>query len=157
MTLTFADQVDASRGDMVVGIDGAPASRPHCRARVLDEQRTAAARTELSFQARDHHRDGDDRSGREHHRSRYAASGRPDAIAQNEIGFCTLKLARPIAVERYADCKETGSFILIDPESYDTVGMGCVETVFALPRPAIVAATAPLTPSRADAREAARL
>lgn len=49
------------------------------------------------------------------------------AIAQNEIGSGTLKLDRPIAVDRYADCKDTGSFILIDPESYDTVGMGCVE------------------------------
>jgi hypothetical protein len=37
-------------------------------ARVLDEQRAAAAGTDLSFQARDHFRDGDDRTGREHHR-----------------------------------------------------------------------------------------
>jgi len=73
-----------------------------------------------------------------------------DSIAQNEIGLCTLKLARPTAVERYADCKETGSFILIDPESYDTVGMGCVETVFALSRPTIVAAApAPAEPAPA--------
>jgi sulfate adenylyltransferase subunit 1 (EFTu-like GTPase family)/uncharacterized membrane protein len=48
------------------------------------------------------------------------------AIAQNEIGSGTLKLDRPIAVDRYSDCRDTGSFILIDPESYDTVGMGCV-------------------------------
>jgi sulfate adenylyltransferase subunit 1 (EFTu-like GTPase family) len=80
-----------------------------------------------------------------------------DAIAQNEIGFCTLKLARPIAVERYADCKDTGGFILIDPESFDTVGMGCVETVFALPRPALVpASTASSTPSTPKPKETDR-
>ena len=50
-----------------------------------------------------------------------------DSIAQNEIGLCTLKLDRSIAVDRYAENKHTGSFILIDPDSYDTVGMGCVE------------------------------
>jgi len=50
-----------------------------------------------------------------------------DALAQNEIGLGTLKLDRPIAVDRYAECKDTGSFILIDPETYDTIGMGCVE------------------------------
>jgi len=49
------------------------------------------------------------------------------AVVQNEFGSGTLKLDRPIAVDRYADCKDTGSFILIDPESHDTVGMGCVE------------------------------
>jgi len=36
---------------------------------------------------------------------------------------------RPLAVDRYADCRETGSFILIDPETCDTVGMGIVETI----------------------------
>jgi uncharacterized membrane protein len=50
-----------------------------------------------------------------------------DALAQNEIGLATLKLDRQIAVDLYAECKDTGSFILIDPETYDTVGMGCVE------------------------------
>ena len=40
-----------------------------------------------------------------------------------------LELDRRIAVDRYADNKETGSFILIDPESYDTVGMGMVDEV----------------------------
>jgi uncharacterized membrane protein len=45
----------------------------------------------------------------------------------NDIGECTLRLDRAIAADRYAESKETGSFILIDPESYDTVGMGFVE------------------------------
>jgi sulfate adenylyltransferase large subunit len=153
VTLTFADQVDASRGDMVVGIDGAPAVADRIAARVFWMNSepllpgrnylfklattTATATIEADVSTID------------------LDTRRPvgtDALAQNEIGFCTLKLARPIAVERYANCRETGSFILIDPESYDTVGMGCVETVFALPRPAIVAAsTAPSTPKPKEA------
>jgi sulfate adenylyltransferase subunit 1 (EFTu-like GTPase family)/uncharacterized membrane protein len=51
------------------------------------------------------------------------------SIAPNEIGSCTLTLSRPVAAERYADCKDTGSFILIDPETFDTVAMGCVEQI----------------------------
>ena len=144
VTLTFADQVDASRGDMVVGIDGAPAVADRIAARVfwmnsepLQPGRnylfklattTVAANIEPDVSTID------------------LDTRRPvgtDSIAQNEIGFCTLKLARPIAVERYADCKDTGSFILIDPESYDTVGMGCVENTFALPRPATAARWTP--------------
>jgi uncharacterized membrane protein len=45
----------------------------------------------------------------------------------NDIGECTLRLDRAVAADRYAQSKETGSFILIDPESYDTIGMGFVE------------------------------
>ena len=45
----------------------------------------------------------------------------------NDIGECTLRLDRAVAADPYAQSKETGSFILIDPESYDTIGMGFVE------------------------------
>jgi hypothetical protein len=50
-----------------------------------------------------------------------------DAVGPNEVGHCTLTLDRPIALDRYEDCRDTGSFILIDPETFDTVAMGCVE------------------------------
>jgi uncharacterized membrane protein len=52
-----------------------------------------------------------------------------DSLPINSIGTGILELDRRIAVDRYADNKETGSFILIDPESYDTVGMGMVSEV----------------------------
>jgi sulfate adenylyltransferase large subunit len=52
-----------------------------------------------------------------------------DGLAINGIGTGILELDRRIAVDRYADNKETGSFILIDPESNDTVGMGMVQEV----------------------------
>jgi uncharacterized membrane protein len=45
----------------------------------------------------------------------------------NDIGDCVLTLDRPVAADPYADNKETGSFILIDPESFDTIGMGFVQ------------------------------
>jgi sulfate adenylyltransferase subunit 1 (EFTu-like GTPase family) len=47
----------------------------------------------------------------------------------NGIGTGILELDPQIAVDRYADNKETGSFILIDTESYDTVGLGMVDEV----------------------------
>jgi hypothetical protein len=50
-------------------------------------------------------------------------------LAENDIGAATITLDRPLAADRYADCRETGSFILIDPESCNTVGMGTVETI----------------------------
>ncbi len=44
-----------------------------------------------------------------------------------------MKLDRAVAVDAYAESRETGSFILIDRESFDTVGMGFVETTAAEP------------------------
>jgi bifunctional enzyme CysN/CysC len=50
----------------------------------------------------------------------------------NEIGVCNLNLDRPIAFDSYADNRETGGFILIDRITSDTVGAGLIQ--FALRR-----------------------
>jgi sulfate adenylyltransferase large subunit len=52
-----------------------------------------------------------------------------DRLSLNEIGTGILELDRRIAVDCYTDNKETGSFILIEPETCDTVGMGFVDGV----------------------------
>jgi sulfate adenylyltransferase large subunit len=49
-----------------------------------------------------------------------------DRLTINDIGACTLQLDRPIAADEYRHSKGTGSFILIDPESYDTIAMGMI-------------------------------
>ena len=50
----------------------------------------------------------------------------------NEIGVCNLNLDRPIAFDSYNDNRETGGFILIDRITSDTVGAGLIQ--FALRR-----------------------
>ena len=52
-----------------------------------------------------------------------------DWLQINGIGTGVLQLDRCIAADLYADNRETGSFILIDPESCDTVALGIVETI----------------------------
>ena len=44
----------------------------------------------------------------------------------NDIGRVNLRLAEPLAADPYADNRTTGSFILIDEASNDTVGAGMV-------------------------------
>jgi sulfate adenylyltransferase large subunit len=130
VTLTFTDEIDASRGDVVAGIDQAPPVSDRIAARVFwmsdtalkPGQRyllklatcTATATVEPDLNVLDLDSRGLVQAA---------------ALAPNEIGTCTLSLNRPIAVERYADCKDTGSFILIDPETFGTVAMGCVEQI----------------------------
>jgi bifunctional enzyme CysN/CysC len=50
----------------------------------------------------------------------------------NEIGVCNISLDREIAFDAYAENRETGGFILIDRQSNETVGMGLLH--FALRR-----------------------
>jgi bifunctional enzyme CysN/CysC len=44
----------------------------------------------------------------------------------NEIGLCNISLAEPIAFDPYDENKETGSFILIDRFTNDTVAAGMI-------------------------------
>jgi sulfate adenylyltransferase large subunit len=132
VTLTLAGEIDASRGDVIAEI-GAPApvaDRFYVRFVWMSEEplipgkpyllklaactATAILEPGLSFI------DLDSRK-----------SALTDVLQINSIGTGIVELDRLIAVDRYADNKETGSFILIDPESYDTVGMGMVDRILA--------------------------
>ena len=47
-------------------------------------------------------------------------------LGLNEIGFCNVNAARPIAFDAYEDIRETGAFILIDRYTNQTVGAGMI-------------------------------
>jgi len=130
VTLTLAGEIDASRGDVIAEIGAtAPVTSRLCARLVwMGEEAlipgkpymlklaacTATATLEPGLSAFDL----DTRK-----------SPPTDWLPINGIGTGILELDRCIAVDRYADNKETGSFILIDPESYDTVGIGMVDKV----------------------------
>lgn len=102
VTLTFADQIDASRGEVVVGIEATPVITERIAARLfwmnsatLQPGRryllklattTATATIEADISVFDLD-------------TRLLVPA--DALAQNEIGLATLKLDRSIAVDRY--------------------------------------------------------
>jgi bifunctional enzyme CysN/CysC len=44
----------------------------------------------------------------------------------NEIGFVNVSAAAPIAFDPYAECRDTGGFILIDRFSNQTVAAGMI-------------------------------
>ena len=129
-TVTLSDEIDVSRGDLLVSADAPPAVTDRLGVRLLAigaeklvpgrpyllklATATVKAQIEPGLQVTDLET------------NRYRAA---EHLAENDIGVATVTLDRPLAADRYADCRETGSFILIDPESCDTVGMGIVETI----------------------------
>ncbi len=48
------------------------------------------------------------------------------SLGLNEIGFISLKTAQPVFADKYAENKQNGSFILIDEFTNNTVGVGFV-------------------------------
>jgi sulfate adenylyltransferase large subunit len=125
--LTLTDEIDVSRGDVIAGIAHGPevADRIPTRVFWMGEQdllpgrhylfklgtQSATATVEPSMHVLD---------------LDTLESAPADRLANYEIGDCTIRLDRPIAFDRYAANRETGSFILIDRESYETIGMGLV-------------------------------
>ena len=50
----------------------------------------------------------------------------PERLQLNDIGVVRLRLSEPLAVDPYAENRETGAFILIDEATNDTVGAGMI-------------------------------
>jgi bifunctional enzyme CysN/CysC len=133
VTLTLADEIDVSRGDVLAAADAPPAVADQFEATLVwmhDEAmlqgraylmkigtRTVTATVApLKYKV--------DVTSLEH----VAA----ERLELNEIGVCELELDRPIAFEPYADSRDLGGFILIDRLTNNTVGAGLLR--FALRR-----------------------
>ncbi len=129
ITLVLAEALDISRGDVIVAASHPGITADRIDARVLwssdtplDPSReyllklgTATVPARL------------DRP----HKGLDVTTGRLapiDALVQNAIGDISIRLDRSIALDTYADCKETGGFILIDRQSNETVAMGMVKS-----------------------------
>jgi bifunctional enzyme CysN/CysC len=137
VTLTLADEIDASRGDMIAVAGDPPgvadqfeatvvwmADDPMYRGRNylmrIGSQLATATIAPLKYKL--------NVNTLEH----VAAT----KLELNEIGVIDLELDRPVAFDPYDENRETGSFILVDRISNDTVGAGMIR--FALRRAANV-------------------
>ena len=130
VTVRLADELDVSRGDLICRPGDRPALARDLRGRrLLDGRRAAAPRRALRDQARDPHA-----RARSSRRSRtaldvdhaWSASRGPPSCALNDIGRVRLRTSKPLAFDPYARNRSTGSFILIDEATNDTVGAGMI-------------------------------
>jgi sulfate adenylyltransferase subunit 1 (EFTu-like GTPase family) len=51
----------------------------------------------------------------------------PEALAMNDLGTVRLQLASPLAVDAYAANRTTGSIVLVDEATNDTIGAGLLQ------------------------------
>ena len=128
VTLVLADELDVSRGDLIVHADAAPPAQRNLRASMcwfgdapLDLKR--------KYMLRHTTREVLARVERIDHRWNVSTQEREPAtgyLAMNDIAQVELTLAQPVFPDRYADNRATGSFILIDDATNNTVAAGMV-------------------------------
>ncbi|KAB0650657.1 sulfate adenylyltransferase subunit CysN [Burkholderia diffusa] len=133
VTLTLADEIDISRGDMIAHADAPPEVADQFEATLvwmhdepllpgrpylvkLGTQTVGATCATPKYKI--------DVNTREHLAAR--------TLALNEIGVCNLSFDRPVAFDPYDQNRHTGGFIVIDRFTNDTVGAGMLH--FALRR-----------------------
>ncbi|MEO0410916.1 MAG: sulfate adenylyltransferase subunit CysN [Pseudomonadota bacterium] len=133
VTITLADEIDCSRGDVMCAA-GSPAEvSDQFQARILwmsDQAMLPGRKYFLKIGAKTVTATV---NAPKHSVDVNTLEERPaKTLALNEIGVCTLSLDQRIAYDAYDDARETGGFILIDRITNDTVGMGLID--FALRR-----------------------
>ncbi|MBY4870089.1 sulfate adenylyltransferase subunit CysN [Burkholderia sp. Bp9017] len=133
VTLTLADEIDISRGDLIARADAPPEVADQFEATLVwmhDEPLLPGrpylvklgTQTVSATCATPKHKI--DVNTREHLAAR--------TLALNEIGVCNLSFDRPVAFDPYDRNHHTGGFIVIDRFTNDTVGAGMLH--FALRR-----------------------
>ena len=128
VTLRLEDDIDVSRGDMICRPGNRPDEvrevdamvcwmaerplQPGGRYRIKHTTRTVLAKTDAvryRIDVNTLHRDE-----------------KADSLSLNEIGRLSLRLSSPLFLDEYRRNRATGSFILIDESTNDTVGAGMV-------------------------------
>jgi sulfate adenylyltransferase large subunit len=157
VTLTLEDEIDISRGDVLVAdsqpaaLSYAPSVEKKFEAEMvwMDERPLDPARVYLLKQG-----------------TRVVSAEVNRGLILNQIGNVTITATRPLVFDRYTDNRGTGSFILIDPATNFTAGAGMITAAVhehataASARPSAaerLARVARAAGSDADAIEAVRL
>ncbi|MTI14857.1 sulfate adenylyltransferase subunit CysN [Sansalvadorimonas verongulae] len=127
VTLTLEDEIDISRGDMLVSTQNIPEQARELDATVvwMSEQPLQPGRQyEIKLGAFS----STGQVSNIHHRIdvNTLEEQSTSQLALNEIGVCHLSLTRAVAFDAYRNNRATGSFIVIDRLTNATVGAGMI-------------------------------
>ncbi|MGW5421121.1 elongation factor 1-alpha C-terminal domain-related protein, partial [Streptomyces sp. NPDC003943] len=126
VTLLLADDIDISRGELVVPADAVPDSSQDVEAtvcHVADQPLTVGQRVLLKHTTRTVKAIVKDIPSRLT-LDDLSQHPNPGQLVANDIGRVTVRTAEPLALDSYADSRRTGSFLLIDPADGTTLAAG---------------------------------
>jgi sulfate adenylyltransferase subunit 1 len=129
VTLTLEDEIDISRGDMIVKTDSIPdVSNKFSVMVVWMNEKELRADSSYIIKRATSVMNGTFKSIEYKKDINNFKELQADHLELNDIAKCTLYLDREIAIDPYEMNRSTGSFIIIDRYSNETVGAGMIES-----------------------------
>ncbi|MEQ8838020.1 MAG: sulfate adenylyltransferase subunit CysN [Lacipirellulaceae bacterium] len=127
VTLTFEDEIDCSRGDMIVRPNNVPKSTDSFDATIVWMSEDALTPgKQYVFKQTTRTATGSISKLRYRIDVNTLHSNEADKLDLNEIGRCEVRLNRAVAMDGYKRNKGTGAFIVIDRVTNVTVGAGMI-------------------------------
>lgn len=127
VTITLADEIDISRGDMLVHPDNMPKVERHFEAMLvwMDEKSM-----ELSTQFYIKHTSSTTKARIDEIRYKVDVNtlekSKIEKFQLNDIGRVVITTSKPLYFDPYRRNRQTGSFILIDPVTHNTCAVGMI-------------------------------
>lgn len=128
VSITLEDDIDISRGDMIVKTNNKPealqefdamicwlnnvAAKPRTKYTIMhtsNEQKAMIKNVVYKIDINTYSREKEDK-----------------ILGMNDIGRVTLRTTRPLMIDEYRDNRLTGSFVLIDDTTHETVAAGMI-------------------------------
>lgn len=127
VTITLADEIDVSRGDVLVAVDAPCGVADQFQATVLwmdDKPMMPSRPYVMKIGAREATVTP---SQLKHKINVNTLAKEPTkTLALNEIGVCNISVDRPIAFDPYTKSRATGGFVMIDRMTNNTIGLGLI-------------------------------
>ena len=129
VTITLEDNVNVSRGDMLVKVNEEPTIAKQLDATIcwMDKEPLQASQ---KYYIKHGVNDAQAKVTQLNSIIKTDFSGieeNPNELELNQIGDVQLKLSKPLLFDSYEDNKSNGSFILINPKTNSTVGVGFIK------------------------------
>ncbi len=130
VTITLEDNVNVSRGDMLVKTNEVPTVAKQLEATIcwMDKEPLQASQ---KYYIKHGVNDAQAKITQLNSIIKTDFSGieeNPSELELNQIGDIQLKLSKPLSFDAYKNNKSNGSFILINPKTNNTVGVGFIKS-----------------------------
>ena len=128
IVVTLADEVDCSRGDMIVKVGEEPSSEKSISAtlcQVNSKNLRVGQKYILQHGVNRVLAKVEQIESKIH--ADFSGTVETEQLKLNDIGKVNLRLSKPIHFDSYHQSKSNGAFILIDEGSFDTVSVGFIE------------------------------
>ena len=129
VTITLEDDVNVSRGDMIVKVNQEPTITKQLDATICWMDKESLKATQ-KYYIKHGVNDAQAKITQLNSIIETDFSGikeNPSALELNQIGDIQLKLSKPFLVDSYNKNKSNGAFILINPKTNNTVGLGFIK------------------------------